>query len=91
MSKFYKKDNPVDRPVLAAEPPIEMRGEVGPPSQDFFGGKKMTPYMAGTAIGKMTGIGTTGTALGKMSGPEQVPAMAEPSDPGYDREDEIVG
>jgi hypothetical protein len=65
--------------------------DAGPPSQDFFGGKKMTPYMAGTAIGKMTGIGTKGAALGKMSSPEQVPAMAEPSDPGYDREDEIVG
>ena len=68
-------------------------GMAGPPSKDFFGGKKNTNYSAGT--GNVTQAANmardASTAFKSLDQGREVPAMAEPGDPGYTKEDEIVG
>ena len=61
------------------------------PSQDFFGGKKNTNYSAGTGASPSLKETKYASLNKPMPTGREVPAMAEPGDPGYDLEDEIVG
>ena len=66
-------------------------------SNDFFAGKKNTNYASGGQMAldnaryrPVAAVETVKTDT-MAPAPRRVPAMAEPGDPGYDLEEEIVG